>query len=92
MFLTDGRAHRGISGAPVVMRDTGPATGALPWRLLGIHSSRLDMGNRDQVLDESLGLNGAWYADILLTLTQDPAPAAPAEPAAIDTPPPKAPV
>jgi len=50
------------------------------------------MGNRDQVLDESLGLNGAWYADILLTLTQDPTPAAPAEPAATDTPPPKAPV
>lgn len=96
MFLTDGRAHRGISGAPVVMRDTGPATGALPWRLLGIHSSRLDMGNRDQVLDESLGLNGAWYADILLTLTQDPpaparTPAAPAGPAASGKPPSKAP-
>ena len=31
----------------------------------------MDMGNRDRVLDESLGLNCAWYADILLTLTQD---------------------
>ncbi len=74
-FLTDGRAHRGISGAPVVMRDPAPraATVLLPWRLLGVHSSRLDMGNRDRVLDESLGLNAAWYADILLTLTQDPA-------------------
>lgn len=72
-FLTDGRAHRGISGAPVVMRDPVPATGVLPWRLLGVHSSRLDMGNRDQALDESLGLNCAWYADILLTLTEPPA-------------------
>lgn len=71
MFLTDARAHRGISGAPVVMREAAqrPEMGALSWRLLGVHSSRLDMGNRDQSLDESLGLNGAWYADILLTLT-----------------------
>ncbi len=71
-FLTDARTHRGTSGAAVVMRDpapTSPATEALPWRLLGVHSSRMDMGNRDLVLDESLGLNCAWYADILLTLT-----------------------
>ena len=74
-FLTDARTHRGISGAPVVMRDAAPtpATTALPWKLLGIHSSRMDMGNRDLVLDESLGLNTAWYADILLTLTEPPA-------------------
>ncbi len=38
--------------------------------LLGVHSSRMDMGNRDLVLDESLGLNCAWYANILLTLTE----------------------
>ena len=72
-FLTDAPTHRGISGAAVVMRDpapTSPATEALPWRLLGVHSSRMDMGNRDLVLDESLGLNCAWYADILLTLTE----------------------
>jgi acyl-CoA synthetase (AMP-forming)/AMP-acid ligase II len=64
------------SGAAVVMRDTQPTpdTAALPWKLLGVHSSRMDMGNRDLVLDESLGLNCAWYADILLTLTE-PAPA-----------------
>jgi hypothetical protein len=71
-FLTDARTHRGTSGAAVVMRDpapTSPATEALPWRLLGVHSSRMDMGNRDLVLDESLGLNCAWYSDILLTLT-----------------------
>jgi S1-C subfamily serine protease len=71
-FLTDARTHRGTSGAAVVMRDRAPtvATAALPWKLLGVHSSRMDMGNRDLVLDESLGLNCAWYADILLTLTQ----------------------
>lgn len=70
-FLTDARTHRGTSGAAVVMRDVAPsaATAALPWKLLGVHSSRMDMGNRDLVLDESLGLNCAWYADILMTLT-----------------------
>jgi S1-C subfamily serine protease len=72
-FLTDARTHRGISGAPVVLRDTtqGPDTIALPWKLLGVHSSRMDMGNRDLVLDESLGLNCVWYADILLMLTRE---------------------
>ncbi len=74
-FLTDARAHRGSSGAPVVMRDPAGAAG-LPWKLLGVHSSRMDMGTRDREEDESLGLNCAWYADILLTLTeaQPPAP------------------
>ncbi|WP_300655222.1 serine protease [Hydrogenophaga sp.] len=70
-FLTDARTHRGTSGAAVVMRDPHPSdeTAALPWILLGVHSARMDMGDRDLVLDESLGLNCAWYADILLTLT-----------------------
>lgn len=67
-FLTDARTHRGISGAPVVMRRP-DAAGPLPWALLGVHSARLDLGSRDQQLDESLGLNCTWYADILLTLT-----------------------
>jgi len=67
-FLTDARTHRGTSGAPVVMQS--PATDAqLSWKLLGVHSSRIDIGSRDLQLDESLGLNCAWYADILLTLT-----------------------
>jgi len=67
-FLTDARLHRGTSGAPVVMRS--PSTDAqLPWKLLGVHSARVDMGGRDLQLDETLGLNCAWYADILLTLT-----------------------
>jgi S1-C subfamily serine protease len=68
LFLTDARTHRGTSGAPVVMRDA-TAGAALPWKLLGVHSSRIDMGTRDLVLDESLGLNAAWYAAILMTLT-----------------------
>jgi hypothetical protein len=69
-FLTDGRAHRGSSGSPVLMKV--PAAGShMPWKLLGVHSSRMDMGSRDAVLDESLGLNCAWYADILMTLTND---------------------
>ena len=76
-FLTDARAHRGSSGAPVVMRDRS-AGNALGWKLLGVHSSRMDMGTRDLVEDESLGLNCAWYADILLTLTAPASSEAPA--------------
>jgi S1-C subfamily serine protease len=70
-FLTDARTHRGASGAPVVMRVADGAAGLddLPWILLGVHSARLDVGSRDLELDEALGLNCAWYADILLTLT-----------------------
>ena len=67
-FLTDARTHRGTSGAPVVMRDPS-GDPQMPWKLLGVHSTRMDIISRDQRLDESLGLNCAWYADILLTLT-----------------------
>lgn len=70
-FLTDGRTHRGTSGAPVVMRRKGGAEPA--WTLLGVHSSRIDIGTRDLKLDEALGLNCTWYADILMTLTKAPA-------------------
>jgi S1-C subfamily serine protease len=72
-FLTDARMHRGTSGAPVVMRatETDNPPGDLPWKLLGVHSARLDIDTRDLKLDEALGLNCAWYADILLTLTED---------------------
>ena len=48
-----------------------PKPGDLPWILLGVHSSRLDVDGRDLKLDEALGLNCAWYTDILLTLTKD---------------------
>lgn len=76
-FLTDGRTHRGTSGAPVVTRhpENDPAHGELSWTLLGVHSARLDVGTRDLLLDEALGLNCAWYADILMMLTEaDPIP------------------
>lgn len=68
-FLTDARTHRGTSGAPVVMRNGSPLEGHLAWKLLGVHSARMDMGGRDPSLDESLGLNCAWYADVLMALT-----------------------
>lgn len=72
-FLTDARTHSGTSGSAVVMRATerDPIQGDLPWILLGVHSARLDVGTRDLKLDEALGLNYAWYADILLTLTEN---------------------
>lgn len=74
-FLTDARLHRGTSGAPVVARKsaTGDGRGEFPWMLLGVHASRLDVANRDISQDESLDLNCAWYADILMTLTQSDA-------------------
>ncbi len=72
-FLTDARTHRGISGAPVVARmSSRRGRTALPFALLGVHASRIDIGTRDQLQDESLGINSAWYADSLLTLTQPP--------------------
>jgi len=69
-FLTDAVTHRGISGAPVIRRVASgpPAQPAFHWELLGIHAARLDVA-RDLQLDSALGLNCAWYADILLTLT-----------------------
>ena len=70
-FLTDARTHRGSSGAPVLRRRSPHVRdpGALPWQLLGVHSTRMDMRTRDLVEDESLGLNCVWYADVLMTLT-----------------------
>lgn len=70
-FLTDGRTHRGSSGSPVVARslESDPGHANFPWILLGIHSARIDVGTRDISLDEALGLNSAWYADVLLQLT-----------------------
>ena len=70
-FLTDARTHRGSSGSPVVRRRVrgASATSSVSWQLLGVHSTRMDMRTRNQAEDESLGLNCAWYADVLLTLT-----------------------
>ena len=72
-FLTDARTHRGTSGAPVVMRANAlgcEGRDEMPWVLLGIHSARLDVGTRDIDQDEALGLNCAWYADILTILSE----------------------
>jgi len=71
-FLTDARMHRGASGAPVVARIVAAQSARedLPWMLLGIHTSRMDVTNRDVQEDSRLNLNTAWYADILMTLTQ----------------------
>ncbi len=69
LFLTDARMHRGSSGSPVLARQCGVGAGHPRWSLLGVHSSRMDMATRDQLQDESLGLNCAWYADVLMTLT-----------------------
>ena len=70
-FLTDARLHRGMSGAPVTARMPTGESGrsGLPWYLLGIHSARMDVSNRDLDQDERLNLNCAWYADALLSLT-----------------------
>jgi hypothetical protein len=70
-FLTDARTHRGSSGAPVVRRRVhgGSSPSSLSGQLLGVHSTRMDMRTRDRDQDESLGLNCAWYADVLTTLT-----------------------
>jgi Trypsin-like peptidase domain len=71
-FLTDARMHRGTSGAPVVARVTTQRSGRgdLAWMLLGVHASRMEVTNRDIDQDERLNLNCAWYADVLLTLTE----------------------
>lgn len=71
MFLTDARTHRGSSGAPVVMAafDDSSVPADLPYKLLGIHSSRFDVEGRDTTVDEALGLNCAWYSDALMAMT-----------------------
>jgi hypothetical protein len=76
-FLTDARMHRGASGAPVVARapTSGDGRLELPWLLLGVHATRMDVTSRDIEQDERLDLNVAWYADILLSLTQPVTPA-----------------
>lgn len=71
-FLTDARLHRGASGSPVVTRKFPRGSGRreLPWLLLGVHATRMDVLSRDPEQDERLDLNVAWYADVLLALTQ----------------------
>lgn len=69
-FLTDARTHRGSSGSPVVRRRLHDGESSPSWQLVGVHSTRMDMRNRDHSQDESLGLNCAWYADVLPALTR----------------------
>lgn len=70
-FLTDARTHRGSSGSPVLRQRRHAHNGRSlqSWQVIGVHSTRMDMRTRDLIEDESLGLNCAWYADVLLVLT-----------------------
>lgn len=68
-FLTDARLHRGMSGSPVIGRisdESGsPDQHLARWRLLGVHSSSLDVSDRDPGQDERLALNTTWYASLI---------------------------
>jgi len=83
-FLTDARLHRGSSGSPVLARLPVQGAGRRRWCLLGVHSSRMDMAGRDSTQDETLGLNCAWYADVLMALTTSTAAATATEPGAVE--------
>lgn len=71
-FLTDARMHRGTSGAPVIAQvapGIEPASSEPPvWRLLGIHTSALDVSNRESDKDERLALNTTWYASLIMEM------------------------
>lgn len=75
-FLTDAHLHRGMSGSPVIVRwpelpgENGNREFA--WRLLGVHSSSLDVSDRDPVQDERLDLNTAWYASLIPEMIPSP--------------------
>jgi hypothetical protein len=68
-FLTDARLHRGMSGSPVIVKypgrpeDVGDRNSG--WRLVGIHSSSLDVSDRHPDQDERLALNMTWYASLI---------------------------
>lgn len=68
-FLTDARLHRGMSGAPVVVKrprwTVDEDQHEAEWRLLGIHTSSLDVSDRDPAQDERLALNTTWYATLI---------------------------
>ncbi len=56
----------------------------MDWQLLGVHSTRMDIGPRDHTTDESLGLNCVWYADALMVLTLPKTEDAPLASGAVD--------
>ena len=68
-FLTDARLHRGTSGSPVIAHLPSGLTvdgkTEWTWRLMGIHSSALDVSDRDSSKDERLALNITWYASLI---------------------------
>lgn len=68
-FLTDARLHRGMSGAPVIVKvpqHSNVVDEREPeWRLLGVHSSALDVSDRDHDQDERLALNMTWYGSLI---------------------------
>ena len=68
-FLTDARLHRGMSGSPIFASLPGragvPSQGEPRWQLLGVHSSSLDVSDRDPDQDERLALNTTWYASLI---------------------------
>ncbi len=80
-FLTDARLHRGMSGSPVVAslpsRAGGPSQCEPRWQLLGVHSSSLDVSDRDPNQDERLALNTTWYASLIPQML--PLPSAPSD-------------
>ncbi|MCR9292960.1 MAG: serine protease [bacterium] len=82
-FLTDARLHRGMSGSPVVAslasRADVPGKREPQWQLLGVHSSSLDVSDRDPNQDERLALNTTWYASLIPEML--PLPTAPNAPA-----------
>ena len=77
-FLTDGRMHRGMSGSPVIVSAPGRIDyfGDRPqgWKLIGVHTSALDVSDRDPGLDERLALNTTWYASLIPELLPASAP------------------
>jgi hypothetical protein len=68
-FLTDARLHRGMSGAPVIANLAAGSgrhgESEASWRLFGMHSSTLDVSDRDPEQDERLALNTTWYASLI---------------------------
>ena len=69
-FLTDARMHRGSSGSPVLALARAGSDGSPHRCLLGVHSSRMGTATRGEALDPSTGLAPAWYADVLMALTE----------------------
>lgn len=70
-FLTDARLHRGTSGSPVIALLQDETDRVPKWKLLGIHTSALDVSDRDDLLDEKLALNVTWYASLIDELLPD---------------------